>query len=137
VVKGVDPKPDDAGYPTNPEYLNAIGFDPVEANRAIVDAQQLYAALADPQQRAAFLAEYDLQLAAMQQESGQQQQQPMQRPVMPGQAGYQTGDPGQALQRALKFGNPVDNWEQAGQVWGQVPAQYLIEQVLSTFPEVD
>jgi hypothetical protein len=107
----------------------------VEANRAIVDAQQLYAALADPDQRAAFLAEYDRQLAAMQNPNGQQQ--PMQRPVMPGQAGYQSGDPGAALQRALKFGNPVDNWQQVGQVWGQVPAQYLVEQVLSTFPEVD
>jgi hypothetical protein len=130
IVDGLDPALDDEGLPTNGDYLNALGFDPVEANRALLEAQQIYQILADPQQRTVFLREYDRMLEA--------QQSPPQRPVMPGgNAFYSASDPAQAFDQALRFGNPVDRLDQVTQVWGQVPAQFVIEQILGTFPDVD
>lgn len=132
MLEGIDPQVDESGYPTNPDYLNALGFDPVQANRAILEAQELYQVLADPSQRAQFLQEYDRQLQAA------QQQEP-QRPTFPGQSGYgQNGySPEQAFNQAIRFGNPVDAFDQVGRVWDQVPAQFLAEQILMNFPDVD
>lgn len=104
----------------------------MEANRAILEAQELYQVLADPQARAQFLQEYDRHLAAM------QQPQP-QRPTFPGQSGYGQNQysPEQALQQAIRYGNPVDGFDSVRQVWAQVPPAYLAEQILMNFPDVD
>lgn len=73
--------PDEFGYPTNPEYIQAQGLDLVEANRRLYEAQQeaqqlqeLQQVLSDREMRQAFFAEYDRQIGA----GGD-------RPVFPGQ----------------------------------------------------
>lgn len=134
MVEGIDPQLDEDGYPTNPAYFEALGFDPVAANRQIVDLQatrqeyeQLLQILSDPQARAQFLAQFD-----------QQMQQPN-RPQMPGQNPYNqySSDPAQLFRAAIDYGNPVDQFDQVAALWSQVPAEFIIQEALRTFPDVD
>lgn len=112
------------GYPTNPEYLMAQGFDPVEANRQLVELQERSQLLdqvrelmttGSPQQIQEFFTEYNKM------NGGQQPQ--AQRPEFPG------GQPGDSqamteqdlgayynmITSAAKTGNPLDVIVHGGQ----------------------
>lgn len=122
----------------------------VEANDQMAETNQrmdqLLQVLSDPAARAQFFEEYDRQMYANQPPSQpqpgqypgsypqagqyppQQGSYPTQRPTFPGGNPYDqhvAADPRQALDRALGFGNPIDNPQQVAALWQQVPEQYI------------
>lgn len=82
----IDPQLDADGFPTNPAYLAQQGFDPVLANRELVNSQEQLGQISqilssgDPDLINAFVSEY--------QRITQQQQQQQQSPLyLPGPGG--------------------------------------------------
>ena len=123
---------DEDGFPRNPEYLEAQGWDLVAANRELVQAQTqldqlagFYAMLADPATRDEALAAFD---AELERGTGRTTQ----RPSFPGHYSEQSQeDPNEAWERARKFGMPAGQEHIAQQLWQQVPAEVQVRKLLN------
>lgn len=112
------------GYPTNPEYLMAQGFDPVEANRQLVELQEQAQLLTQVRElmTSGDRAKIDEFFSEFDKMNGAQQPQ-AQRPEFPG------GQPGDTqamteqdlgayynmITTAAKTGNPLDVIVHGGQ----------------------
>lgn len=121
---------DENGYPLNEDYLREQGLNLVDLNREYVTQQEQLAALtevlADPTQRAEFLAALDSN-GNTNNVNNDPNAAPAQRQSFPGGApGQQQGQPSledyyNQLRQASAAGNPLDNLGQVGAAFDSIP----------------
>jgi hypothetical protein len=118
----IDPKPDENGYPTNPEYLAQQGLDLPTLNREFLTQQeqmnQLLTVLQDPVQSAEFIKEFQ---QVSQSQSNQRSEFPG-APPTPQQMSQQDLQAAYAqMQEAVRMGMPIDNVDPSLAAWDKVP----------------
>ena len=124
-----DPGLDADGYPTSDEWFQSQGYSYADMNRELVQLQEFFQMIADPNMRAQALSMFDQAAGGG---APQDYQQDYQRPQFPGY--YQEGgiDPQQALDNAIAMGNQPGSRE----AWGAVPPGYTISALLNSLPNV-